>query len=204
MLIICFFYSNKRLFNCCNRAAQICRNPCSGRECTAKCTVRCGFLGGRVCDPVTCEVANPTGCTAGSGSGGSTSGCEAGYTTVGSKCYKVNAGPVNYLDAITSCIAMGATLASVESQAEHDAVYALTGSTGAWIGLADWLDEGNFNWINGATFDAATSYNNWMNNQPNNNNNNQHCVWIRPDGRWDDVTCKKTEAYVCQKTASSG
>merc|ERR1712126_368774 len=103
-------------------------------------------------------------------------GCEAGYTTVGSKCYKVNAGPVNYLDAITSCIAMGATLASVESQAEHDAVYALTGSTGAWIGLADWLDEGNSNWIN---------------NQPNNNNNNQHCVWIRPDGRWDDVTCKK-------------
>merc|ERR1711915_773095 len=158
-------------FNCCNRAAQICRNPCSGRECTAKCTVRCGFLGGRVCDPVTCEVANPTGCTAGSGSGGSTSGCEAGYTTVGSKCYKVNTGPVNYLDAITSCIQMGATLASVESQAEHDAV---------------------------------TSYNNWMNNQPNNNNNNQHCVWIRPDGRWDDVTCKKTEAYVCQKTASSG
>merc|ERR1712198_123561 len=135
--------SNKRLFNCCNRAAQICRNPCSGRECTAKCTVRCGFLGGRVCHPVTCEVANPTGCTA-----------------------------------------MGATLASVESQAEHDAVYALTGSTGAWIGLADWLDEGNFNWINGATFDAATSYTNWMNNQPNNNNNNQHCVWIRPDGRW--------------------
>merc|ERR1711915_1108850 len=36
--------SNKRLSNCCNRAAQICRNPCSGSECTAKCTVRLASL----------------------------------------------------------------------------------------------------------------------------------------------------------------
>merc|ERR550519_1675904 len=111
--------------------------------------------------------------------------------------------PVNYLTALTSCISMGATLASVETEEEYNTVYSLTGSTGAWIGLADFLDEGNFSWIDGAVYDPATSYSNWMNNQPNNANINQHCVWIRPDGRWDDITCKKSEAYVCQKTARS-
>jgi len=198
--------SNKRFFNCCKRAAQICRAPCRGRECSAKCTVKCGFLG-KVCDPITCEASNPSECTAGSGgsggSGGSTAGCGTGYTQVGVKCYKVNTGPVNYLTALTSCIADGATLASVETEEEYNTVYSLTGSTGAWIGLTDFLDEGNFSWIDGAVYDPTTSYTNWMNNQPNNANTNQHCVWIRPDGRWDDITCKKSEAYVCQKTANS-
>ena len=175
---------------------------------TAKCTVRCGFLGSKVCSPVTCQAANPTQCTAGSGGSGgsggsSTAGCDSGYTQVGTKCYMVQAGPVNYLDALTSCISMGAKLASLESEAEQNAVYALTGSTGAWLGLTDFLDEGIFSWVDGAVFDSATSYNNWRPNQPNNGNINQHCVWIRPDGGWDDVTCKKTEAYVCQKTARS-
>merc|ERR1711909_111717 len=123
--------------------------------------------------------------------------CADGYTEVGSKCYKVVAGPANYLDAITGCIAEGATLANIESQAEQDAVYALTGDTGAWIGLADFLDEGVFSWVDG----TAVSFTNWRNNQPNNGNNNQHCTWIRPDGEWDDVTCKRTEAYVCQMAA---
>merc|ERR1739844_195958 len=187
--------SNTKLFNCCNRAAQICSGPCSGRQCTDKCTVKCGFLG-RTCTPVTCEVANPSQCTG--STGGLTSGCSSGYSQVGNKCYKVVTGPVNYLDAITGCIAEGAKLATIESQIEQDAVYALTGSTGAWIGLTDFLDEGVFSWVD-KTF---VSYNNWKNNQPNNGNNNQHCVWIRPDGEWDDITCKKTEAYVCQKTAN--
>ena len=106
-------------------------------------------------------------------------------------------GPANYLNALTSCISMGAKLASIESEAEQDAVYALTGSTGAWLGLTDFLDEGVFSWVDGAVVD----YTNWKNNQPNNGKNNQHCVWIRPDGEWDDVTCKKTEAFVCEKNA---
>merc|ERR1711915_403683 len=63
-----------------------------------------------------------------------------------------------------------APLATIESQAEQDAVYALTGSTGAWIGFADFLDEGTFSWVDG----TAASFTNWRNNQPNNGNNNQN------------------------------
>merc|ERR1712213_53482 len=191
----------KRFFGkCCKKAQQICNQPCNGKLCTAKCTVRCGFLGSTVCDPITCQVANPGGCTG--GSGGSSSACESGYTEVGSKCYKVNTGPLNYLESLKSCISMGAELATVSSQTEQDAVFALTGSSGAWIGLTDFLDEGDFSWVDGTAFDETSSFNNWRSNAPNNGNGNQHCVQIRPDGEWDDVICNKAQAYVCQKAAN--
>jgi len=176
--------------DCCSRTTALCASPCAGQECTKMCEVKCGFLGSIVCTPLACSVANAAQCIA-------TSACADGYTEVGTKCVKVVAGPASYLDAITGCIAEGATLATIDSQAEQDAVYALTGTTGAWIGLTDFLDEGTFSWVDG----TAVSFTNWRNNQPNNGNNNQHCAWIRPDGEWDDVTCKKTQAYVCQMAA---
>jgi len=199
---------------CCVWAKKYCIVPCIGKKCTAQCTVRCGFGGMFTCSPISCQVANPVLCTAATTTttsttsttvttvsttstttAASTNDCDAGWTQVGSKCYKVEAGPSNYYDAIAGCIGLGGTLATIESQAEQDAVYALTGSTGAYLGLSDFLDEGVFTWGDG----TAVSFTNWRPNQPNNNNNNQHCVWIRPDGGWDDVTCKKTEQYVCQK-----
>merc|ERR1711875_157772 len=124
--------------DCCSRTAELCVSPCAGQDCTKMCGVKCGLLGSIVCPPLACSVANAAECV-------STSACADGYTEVGSKCLKVVAGPANYLDAITGCKAEGATLATIESQAEQDAVYALTGNTGAWIGLTDlpyltWID----------------------------------------------------------------
>ena len=178
---------------------------------TAKCTVRCGFAGMFTCSPISCQVANPILCaavttttttvtttsTTTSTTTTAASDCDAGWTLFDSTCLKVEPGPVNYYDAIVGCTTLGGTLATIESQAKQDAVYALTGSTGAYIGLSDFLDEGTFSWLDG----TVVSFTNWRPNQPNNGNGNQHCVWIRPDGGWDDVTCKKTEQYVCQKAA---
>ena len=104
---------------------------------------------------------------------------------------------VNYLQAILGCVSMGSTLVSVQSQAEQDAVFALTGATGGWIGLTDFLNEGTFSWVD----ESLVSYTNWRSGQPNNGNNNQHCTQIRPDGDWDDVICDKNQQYVCQKNA---
>ena len=88
----------------------------------------------------------------------------------------------------------GGNLASIESQAEQDIVSGLA-SGGAWIGLSDFQVEGSFTWADG----AVLGFTNWRRNQPNNGNNNQHCVWIRPAGRWDDIRCKRKVPYVCQK-----
>merc|ERR1712215_277152 len=182
------------IFGCCSQISTLCAPWCVSKSCTEDCkqTVPCGLFGTKVCKPMACSVANPTQCI-------TTAACEDGYTQVESKCYKVVAGSANYIAAITGCVAEGATLATIQSQAEQDGVYALTGGTGAWIGLADVLEEGTFSWVDG----AAVSYTNWRPNQPNNGGGNQHCAWIRPDGGWDDVVCGKTNAYVCQKAITA-
>merc|ERR1712064_58335 len=202
---------NRKFFNfnkCCKNSLRYCERPCAGKPCDAGCRVQCGVFG-QLCQAVSCAAANPGGC---SGSVTTTpttpsttsttapplSSCDAGYTLTGSKCLKLVTTPSNYLQAILGCVNMGATLVSMESQADQDAVFALTGSTGGWIGLTDFLDEGVFSWVDG----APVSYTNWRFNAPNNNNNNQHCTQVRAnDGEWDDVICNKNQQYVCQKNA---
>ena len=160
---------------------------------SSKCTVTCGFTG-VVCPAVTCEQANPAECTGGSGSGP----CDDGYTKVGSKCWKLATDQVNYLDAVRGCNTLGAKLASITSESEQTTYYSMVGSEGAWTGLSDILDEGVYSWSDGSLLD----YTNWNNGQPNNRDGNQHCVFMRgQDGMWDDIVCKRSEPYICQKAA---
>ena len=92
----------------------------------------------------------------------------------GSKCYRVVSSSANYLQAILGCVSLGASLATVSSQAEQDAVFALTGASGAWIGLTDFLNEGTFSWVD----ESPVTFTKWRVNQPNNGNNNQHCTQV--------------------------
>ena len=138
------------------------------------------------CDPVSCAVANPGECEF------VPPVCEAGYTGVGKTCMKMMKEPANYLMALTRCISMGARLASIESQAEQDAVLALTGSAGAWIGLTDFLEEDVFSWVDG----ADVGFTNWVPGQPDNGGTGEHCVRMMGVGGWDDVACNRMEAYV--------
>ena len=92
---------------------------------------------------------------------------------------------------------MGASLATIDSQDQQDALFSLTGAAGAWIGFTDFLNEGTFSWAD----ESPVAYTNWRSNAPNNGNNNQHCTWIRSDGEWDDVLCQLSKSYVCQKNA---
>merc|ERR1712013_752178 len=174
--------------NCCTRAEEICAAPCSEQLCSARCRVRCGW-GGVFCDPVTCSAANQAQCSQAS------QVCEAGYTALGKKCLKMMDKPANYLAALTTCISMGSSLASIESMAEQEIVYSMAGSTGAWLGLTDFLDEGVFSWVDG----TAVGFTNWRGGQPNNINNNQHCVWMTGSGVWDDIACKESRYFICQR-----
>ena len=122
--------------------------------------------------------------------------CEEDYTDTGRACVSLIRHPANYLEAILDCQTRGGLLASVLSQEEQDIIAALTESTGAWIGLTDFLDVGKWvSWVDG----SEVIFTAWRPGAPNNHNNNQHCTWIRPDGGWDDITCKKKKHYVCQK-----
>merc|ERR1711936_139693 len=115
--------------------------------------------------------------------------------STGMSCVKIITKPANYLQALQDCQTRGAELASVHSEEEMAKIHSLTGTKGAWIGLTDFLDEETFSWVDGSPLNFTA----WGGGEPNNHNNNQHCTWIRPDGQWDDLTCKDQKQYVCQK-----
>ena len=67
---------------------------------------------------------------------------------------------------------------------------------GAWIGLNDVTNEGEFQWTDG----IHVTYTEWASNQPNNKNNYHNCVQMTGDGgHWDDVICGKYLPFICEK-----
>ena len=77
---------------------------------------------------------------------------------------------------------------------------AMVTDEGAWFGLSDILQEGTFSWRDG----TELTYTNWRSSNPNNVDGEQHCVYVRGDDKtWDDITCRRREPYLCQKTARS-
>ena len=101
--------------------------------------------------------------------------CDVGYTVTTSKCLRVFPGPVNWQVALTSCVAEGGNLVSIETQEEQDAIFKMAEVNGTWIGLNDIINEGTAAWADG----AVVGFTNWRNSQPNNGGMGQHCVWIR-------------------------
>lgn len=70
-------------------------------------------------------------------------------------------------------------------RAEQDFVRQLTaGYEYVWIGLNDLVVEGRYVWTDG----SATDYQNWAPHQPDNLNDSD-CVFLLPDGTWDDGRC---------------
>lgn len=180
---------------CCPLAAQHCKYPCRGASCSAQCTLSCGLFSLYSCAPVSCGTANPFQCVA-------SATCPSGWTVSGSKCFNLFEGPANWLEALQTCIAQGGSLAKIESQAEQDLVFGLMGNTGrpAWIGLQDFLVEGDFSWADGSTLGT---YQAWLGGQPDNAGNRQDCVVLRnTDGLWNDVICNGANRFVCQRASS--
>jgi len=188
------FSNPKERFLFCPLAEKHCKAPCNGKSCSATCTVSCGFFSFFTCAPLTCATANPTACIA------TTATCEVGWSLSGTKCFKVEAGPSNWLASLTSCIGLGGTLAKIEEQEQQDVVYGLAGTDQVWIGLTDFLTEGTFAWADGTVLGG---YNNWLagnNPQPDNAGGNQHCAAMRPsDGTWNDIICNREQKFVCEK-----
>ena len=134
---------------------------------------------------MSCEVASPDQCQA--------PACEGGYTGVGGKCLRKMEEEGNYLTALTRCAMLGASLASIQTQAEQDAVQGMAGTGHVWLGLTDWLEEGVFSWLDG----SAVGFTHWGGGQ---HQGGHHCVHLWGEtGGWEVSACKERKEFVCQK-----
>ena len=168
---------------------------------SATCHVACGYEGMFKCGGVRCWTANPDSCSPGPSTPATDFRCEAGWKRHGDHCFRLFTERLNYLDANNQCIQIGGFLASIKDQEDQDVLFNFAAKGGAWIGGQDFLDEGKFTWLQDGTV-IDDLFGNWKTGQPNNIYDNQHCIWMRLDGSWDDVTCKRIENYICQKKAT--
>ena len=116
--------------------------------------------------------------------------CPIGWTPFQNSCYRLLYHKVYYFDAMTSCAelipGMQTTLASIHSAEENAFVMTLVrGYDYVWIGFNDITNENSFQWTDG----SSVVYTNWAPGQPDNLNDSD-CVFMLPDGTWDDSKCE--------------
>lgn len=83
--------------------------------------------------------------------------------------------------------------ASIESQAEANAIHAFSGVSSSeriWLGLDDIASEGVWKWASGTAHNRAVDYHNWTPGEPN-NDGNEDCAHLNFSSgrRWNDTEC---------------
>jgi large repetitive protein len=129
----------------------------------------------------------------------------------------------SWLTARNQAAAVGATLVTINSQAENDAIWqaaVAAGVTGGvWIGYTDRVTEGTWLWEDGST----ATFTNWNAGEPSNsscfpsNEGEDAAVIQMSNGRWNDVylgpqgACLNPAAYaslvkvnLCPEVSASG
>ncbi|KAI1901257.1 hypothetical protein AGOR_G00032460 [Albula goreensis] len=92
-------------------------------------------------------------------------------------------------------------LATIDNQEEMEALMGVVGSgcnESVWIGL--YHDRDSWLWsLADRDFysEGQTEFRNWDSGQPNNNKSIEHCVAMRPNGKWDDASCDRKGPFIC-------
>nr|DBA30071.1 TPA: hypothetical protein GDO54_006100 [Pyxicephalus adspersus] len=124
--------------------------------------------------------------------------CETGWYLFQGSCYLFSSLRSNWMKARTTCILKYADLAVITSEEEQRFISDKIGSALYWIGLTDIEEEGKWTWVDRT--DYASSYKNWMPNEPSNTENNEDCAHLSKAGKWNDKKCSHTEFFaVCEK-----
>ncbi|KAF7235627.1 C-type lectin BfL-2 [Varanus komodoensis] len=121
-------------------------------------------------------------------------------------CYAYFDNKLTWQEAEIECqsYGRGAHLASILTNAEtllvaeHISTYQRKLSD-VWIGLHDVRQTRKWRWAD----ESVYNYVSWMSQQPDNYHNNEHCVELRRSTgfkQWNDIPCKKLNAYICKHT----
>ena len=131
-------------------------------------------------------------------------GAHAGAVDCGGATWLPVADPgLTWAEAEQACVDLGGHLASIHSDEEQQCVVDLTTDAGtpgvgAWIGLLEENNEGEFNWSDGTPFD----YDAWLAGEPNNDSGGiGDCghTWLDSGGVWNDIICTRTDVgYICR------
>jgi hypothetical protein len=88
-------------------------------------------------------------------------------------------------EAKADCESRGGYLVTITSQEENDFVSNLIGDYEIWIGLSDYENEGDWQWVTGEPV-TYISYTNWGPDEPNDSGEGEDYAEMYGDGSWND------------------
>jgi hypothetical protein len=109
----------------------------------------------------------------------------------------------NWEQARAFCRGMGGELASIHSDADMACAIRIVAPSGnlphgAWIGLHEEQEEGNWRWSDGTPVNFIA----WMKGEPSNDSGGPHdCghLWREHEFQWNDIPCSATDiAFLCE------
>ena len=120
-------------------------------------------------------------------------------TSYNGNVYQVFSGAADsWEEAKAYCESLGGHLAVISSQEENDYLYQYiteNGYTGAYFGLADPFQSGNWIWVNG-----TSNFTNWHKGEPSDMDEPYGMFFYEfEDGTWNDAKWgDNTEAFICE------
>ncbi|XP_045197025.2 uncharacterized protein LOC123551856 isoform X2 [Mercenaria mercenaria] len=125
--------------------------------------------------------------------------CPEGWGMVNGRCYKWFDTFLTHDDAKTFCEGLGAGLAVITSQKQHDYVYRIVrfdveAMEGVWIALKRNTNTGQYEWDDGKTI----TFSGWKSGEPDCNSD----CGIYDKGGWFSTVCDYRKTFVCMHTPS--
>ncbi|TWW81026.1 lectin [Takifugu flavidus] len=116
------------------------------------------------------------------------------------RCYRFFRAPKTARNAEVFCqkLSAGGHLASITSQHLHRQVMRLIlrangAPTHVWVGGQRYLTTGRFVWLDGSSW----IYADWRPGKPRPTSNVDNCVELLANGKFNDLRCSETEAFIC-------
>jgi flagellar hook-associated protein 2 len=75
-------------------------------------------------------------------------------------------------------------------------------NAGLWIGLSDYLVEGQWRWLDGPEAGSLATYLNWVNNPPANTDGDDYVV-VNTDYKWDEIAGTRSNNYLVEYNAAA-
>ncbi|KAH8305387.1 hypothetical protein KR018_000853 [Drosophila ironensis] len=132
--------------------------------------------------------------------------CDNRFTRIGESAYHLETRKVNWWDSARRCAALGGRLATIDSEAELNAITTFLNQAGFTATDAVWtsgfgIKTGAWVSLGGA---KILTYFRWASGEPN-DSGNENCLALKGPGTWqmNDLSCYKEFAYLCEASPKS-
>jgi len=125
-------------------------------------------------------------------------GCPCVTGTMRGHVYSFCSEELDWTTARDRCRDYGGELVTLDDSSEQTAIWEaiadVLGGVDTWLGYNDREEEGTFTWVDG----SPNAYENWHANEPSDSGGDEDCTHFSGDGRWNDNSCARGMAFVCE------